>query len=268
MCGRIVTRKCCVALGRYADAIDDYSTVLARLAQPTDLSADEVRGLRLERRSWETDAGVGTAGGCQSKAIEDYGRVIELIPESREAYAERGIAYLEGGQTEQGTQDIWQAIRLNPHPRRNRLSTHERRPASAPESLRHGETQLRKMLLAIVRRWQNTSPPAMYCGRGPCLKVCRRGHATSDRVGQWRRGPDRRLLWRARGFCSSVSTFASVRILAPTLTRLPPSIDSWSTAAFELNNAVNAPKWWDYQSRVMQRLCDKDTVCGSLLLYG
>ena len=92
--GRIYDR-----LGRYAEAIRDYSQVIDKDFEPID--AYLARG--------RTYAKIG----LYDKALEDFEQVIELKDDSFEGYLERGLAHLALGSYDESKTDLDEAIDLN-----------------------------------------------------------------------------------------------------------------------------------------------------------
>lgn len=116
--------------------------------EPREAVADYTRALKLDPNDINVYVSRATslhALGEHGRAIADLDRVLKVYPEDPELLGMRGAAKVALGQINEGAADLAAAIERNPHDAGANYHSSKRVDLS-PESLKHGEQQLRAMI--------------------------------------------------------------------------------------------------------------------------
>lgn len=117
--------------GQHREAVADYTQALKQEPKNVDV--------------YRSRAKCFSALGEFDRAVADLDRVLDVYPEDPDLLGSRGAAKVAKGDLAGGTADLAEAIRRNPHDAGAKYVPWKKVDIS-PESLEHGEQQLRAML--------------------------------------------------------------------------------------------------------------------------
>jgi len=236
-------------LGKFEEAIACYTSAL-------DVNPDFV-GAVVNR------AEIYDRTGKWQEAIEDCSTAIMLAPKMPYFYGLRGTIRLDHQQYHKGVADVWQAIQTNPNDAGANYQPLTDR-ALSPESIQHGEEQVRRML-------RDRPVMAQHIIVGDKLWTWTVRKFAGEDIGSlivWdssepRGGMGDSSILTAEGHHSNIRVANPPRNVSKDHTL--DFDELWSTAVTELHNLVASPLFKNISDQVLRNKMSKEEFIVSML---